>query len=270
MRCGAHAPAASLVLVDGVSQPDAGDGATETPSGLAANSVELVLAASWQPGFCATSDGQGKPECRSQTAERHDATHFSLHGLWPDDLDDRDIFPCYCGRGDPIACASSQERDTRIELSTEVMQRLRVAMPGVQSGLHLHEWPKHGSCYEADKTGPDAGSDPDEYFSESMAALDALNASAVRDLFASHLGEILTREQIESAFDDAFGAGAGERVLIRCARVGRENLITELWISLKGDIGDPADLGQLIQAAPPTSRSTHQVSCNRGRVTRVH
>ncbi|MBK1719049.1 ribonuclease T2 family protein [Thiocystis violacea] len=269
MGCGAYAPKDSLVLVDGEPGSGGGSGGGPGGAGLTPDSIELVLAASWQPGFCATSAGRDKAECRSQTAERHDASHFSLHGLWPDDLDDKAIFPCYCGRGAPIDCSASQDRDAGIDLSSGVMARLEVAMPGVRSGLHRREWPKHGACYEADRSGPDAGTDPDEYFSESLAPLDALNASGVRDLFVARLGEILTRDQIESAFDDAFGAGAGERVLIRCARVGGENIITELWISLNGDIGEPAELGRLIQAAPPTSKSSHQRSCAQGRVTRV-
>ena len=40
-----------------------------------------LLAVSWQPAFC--EQRPKKPECASQTANRYDATHFSLHGLWP-------------------------------------------------------------------------------------------------------------------------------------------------------------------------------------------
>jgi ribonuclease T2 len=89
------------------------------------------------------------------------------------------------------------------------MSDLEVVMPGVQSGLHLHECPKHGSCYEDDKTGADAGATPDEYFAETLALMKQLNESAVQALFADHLGEVLSRAQIEAAFDQAFGAGPG-------------------------------------------------------------
>ncbi len=266
MSCGAYAPRAALQLRGGVTpEPEPG----VATGRLAPDSIEVVLAASWEPAFCATSAGQGKPECKAQTADRPDATHFSLHGLWPDDLDDRKIFPCYCDRGAPIGCGSSQDRDTSIALSPAVMEQLRIAMPGVQSGLQLHEWPKHGACYEDDKTGPDANADPDEYFTEAMAVLRALNDSAVRALFADHPGQILTRGQIAAAFDEAFGEGAAGRVLIRCARVGGENILSELWINLKGDITVPADLGKLIQAAPPASTSSGEANCASGRVVRV-
>ena len=263
MSCGAFAPKNALVL------PGSGSGGGASSATLAPNSIEYVLAASWQPGFCATSAGRDKDECRSQTADRFDATNFAIHGLWPDDLDDTQIFPCYCDRGAPVSCRGSQNRDTEIDLSNAVLEKLKVAMPGVQSGLHLHEWPKHGACYEDDKSGSDSGADPDEYFSETMALIEALNGSAVQDLLEEKLGEVVTREEIEAAFDQAFGDGAGDRVLVRCSRVNGENIIGELWIGLKGDIGSAPDLAALIQAAPKTETSSSQRSCNAGRVARV-
>ena len=42
---------------------------------------DMVLAISWQAGFCETRPRL--PECRSQTNKRYDANHFALHGLWP-------------------------------------------------------------------------------------------------------------------------------------------------------------------------------------------
>ncbi len=41
-----------------------------------------TLAVSWQPAFCEARTRT--PECRSQTPGRFDASHFSLHGLWPE------------------------------------------------------------------------------------------------------------------------------------------------------------------------------------------
>ena len=40
-----------------------------------------VLAISWEPAFC--EDHEGKSECQRETEQTFDATHFSLHGLWP-------------------------------------------------------------------------------------------------------------------------------------------------------------------------------------------
>jgi ribonuclease T2 len=263
MNCGAYAPKDALKFAGGGGPPQPG-----TP-GLAPDSIEFVLAASWQPAFCKSSAGQGKPECTSQTSDRFDATHFSLHGLWPDDLDDKKIFPCYCERGAPVACGGSQARDTSINLSQAVRDKLAVAMPGTQSGLELHEWPKHGSCYEDDKTA-DTGADPDEYFTEMMGLVDGLNVSPVQALFESHIGDSLTRAEIETAFDDAFGAGAAARLMIRCGGSGANRMISELWISLKGDITPTSDFAALVQAAPPTATSTNDTSCAGGKVVEVN
>ena len=50
--------------------------------------THYVLSLSWEPGFCA---GHGdKPECAAETATGFDASHFTLHGLWPDPNE-------YCG-----------------------------------------------------------------------------------------------------------------------------------------------------------------------------
>ncbi len=168
-----------------------------------------------------------------------------------------------------MACGGSQARDTSIDLPGPVLADLTVAMPGVQSGLHLHEWPKHGACYEDDKTGPDAGADPEEYFTETMGLLEQLNASPVQALFEENIGEVLSKAQIEAAFDAAYGAGAGDRVLIRCSNASGGRIITELWIGLKGDIAPSSDLGDLISAAPPTDTSTNASSCDGGRVVEV-
>ena len=47
----------------------------------ASGKPEYVFALSWQPAFCETKSS--KPECQAQTAGGFDATHFTLHGLWP-------------------------------------------------------------------------------------------------------------------------------------------------------------------------------------------
>jgi ribonuclease T2 len=269
MSCGAYAPKNSLVVAGGGGSNGGGGGPQPGPSGLQPDSIEFVLAASWQPAFCQSSAGQDKLECTSQTPDRFDATHFSLHGLWPDDLDNKAIFPCYCERGAPVSCGGSQARDTNINLSQAVRDKLAVAMPGTQSGLELHEWPKHGSCYEDDKTA-DTGADPDEYFTDTMALMEALNDSDVQDLFESHIGQSLTRAEIEAAFNDAFGDGAAARVIIKCNGSGANRVISELWIGLKGDITPASDFAELIQAAPPTSSSTDNTSCAGGKVVEVN
>jgi ribonuclease T2 len=271
MGCGAYAPQDSLVLADGGDtqpRPDDGDGSGGGGSGLKPDSIELVLAASWEPAFCATGAGQGKIECETQTRDRPDATQFSIHGLWPDDLEDARHFPCYCDRGGAQGC-NSQPPDAAIDLSAAVRDELLVLMPGAHSGLELHEWPKHGSCYEDDESGADNNADPDEYFTETMMLVRALNDSAVKDLFVDHIGATLTRDQIEASLDQAFGAGAGARVFVDCQSADGDRMITELRINLQGDVSEPVDLASLILAAPPVSVSGTETGCESGRVVEV-
>ena len=264
MSCGAFAPQEALVLGGGTPPPAGGDGGMNAP---APDSVENQLVASWQPGFCATAAGRNKQECRTQTADRPDATQFSIHGLWPDDLDNKSAFPCYCNQASPIGCRRNSTDVDQLDISPGVLAQLQVAMPGTQSDLQLHEWSKHGTCYERYLTGTDAGADPDEYFADTMALLAKLNDSPVRDLFVAHVGHDLTASEIEAAFDASFGAGAGKRVVVRCD--DDTGVITELWIGLKGAITADSDLGALILAAPPTTTSTDERSCD-GAVVKVN
>ena len=200
---------------------------------------DLVIAISWQPAFCETRPS--KPECIRQTEERFDATHFSLHGLWPQPrgLD-------YCGIS---AVDEDMDRAGRwtdlppLALSPATQAVLETAMPGVRSGLERHEWVKHGTCY---------GTDAEEYFADSLIVLSAVNASPVRTLFAQRIGEEVTQGEIRAAFDAAFGDGAGERVRVACADVGGRRIVLELVVGLSGEIAPDADIAALIRRAPTT------------------
>lgn len=197
---------------------------------------QYVLAASWQPAFC--EQRPTRPECRDQTQERVDARHFSLHGLWP-----QPISNSYCGvtqREREGSMAGDWRRLPALSLESGLRARLDAAMPGTRSYLHRHQWVKHGSCY---------GDDPEVYFRDALDLLDQLNASGVRTLFDTHIGQRLRASQIQAAFDTAFGRGAGERVRLKCS----QGLIEELRIGLKGPIEPGADLGRLILAAPKRS-----------------
>lgn len=236
-------------------------------AGLKKNSLEHVFAANWQPGFCKVQPR--RRECRTMTARRFDASHFSLHGLWPDDLDDRAIFPCYCNTGTARSCSLKLRPVNRIDLSDTLRAQLRTAMPGMMSGLHRHEWTKHGTCYEADRTGPEGGSDPEEYFADMLGLLEQLNRSGVRKLFAENIGRTLTARQINKAFDTAFGRGAGDRVIVRCSKVAGREIITELWIGVGGDVTPDSRLADLLRTAPPSRVSSGARRCRAGLVAAV-
>lgn len=60
--------------VSSQSPEAAGTGSTE-------NQTRFVLSVGWEPGFCETHET--KSECETETSDSFDATHFTLHGLWP-------------------------------------------------------------------------------------------------------------------------------------------------------------------------------------------
>lgn len=200
--------------------------------------TQYVFAISWEPAFCETAPD--RPECTSQTADRFDASHFSLHGLWPQRMN-------YCRVSGSLQILDGERKWDELpapRLTAETRAALEEAMPGTQSLLDRHEYVRHGSCYETNA---------EEYFTDSLAMLEAVNASAVRDLFAENVGKELTQAEIRAAFDEAFGDGAGLRVRVACERDGDRRIITELTIGLTGDIENAEDYAELTMAARPTS-----------------
>ncbi|MGE6785160.1 ribonuclease T2 [Ensifer adhaerens] len=229
---------AALVLVFAPVAFAAGEGASdEAGPASAASRTEYVLAVSWQPGFCETRPQ--RKECESQTAERFDATNFSLHGLWP-------LRKSYCG-----VAAEARAKDRKgnwlelpkLAMADDTAARLLVAMPGVQSGLDRHQWLRSGTCQSGSI---------DDYFSVQLRMLEELNRSAVGALFRQRAGSELDEATIKQAFDQSFGAGAGDRVRMRCQTVQRRSIITGLTIGLAGDVMKASSLGPLIQAAGAT------------------
>jgi ribonuclease T2 len=197
--------------------------------------VDYLLAASWQPAFCEAH--RGTPECRSQTASRFDASHFTLHGLWLEPPSN-----VYCGVDRSLRSAdeAGRWRDLPpVDLTGSTRAELETAMPGTRSGLERHEWLKHGTC---------ADTAPEVYFTAALALLDQLNASPVHDLVAARIGRHLSASELRAAFEEGFGPGAGARVELACD----EGLIAELRLHLRGAIGPTAPLGDLLAAAPAT------------------
>ena len=211
--------------------------------------TRFILAASWEPAFCATN--QKKAECRNQSSNNYDATNFSLHGLWP-------MRQEYCDVSDDLKQAdrSSDWKDLpAVQLSQEVKAKLDKVMPGTQSGLERHEWIKHGTCTKLSA---------DQFFSTAAGLIAELNASAVRDLFAENIGKELDAETIKAAFDQSFSKNTNTRIKMSCRRVGNTRMISELTIGLSEDAIDPQQggeprLGKLIQGAGSTS-----FGCDRG------
>jgi len=209
-------------------------------------STNNVIAISWQPSFCQTH--QSKPECASQTEARYDASHFTLHGLWPQPR--AKIF-CGVSEADNRTDRRKQWRSLPpLKLSPELRAELDKVMPGTQSALQRHEWIKHGTCY---------GTSPQTYYAHSLAIMRQINQSAVRDLFVANIGKQLTAAEVRRAFDAAFGVGAGDRVTMSCANSSDGRLIVELIVGLRGPITLNTQVADLLAAAPP-----RRPGCNYG------
>jgi len=212
---------------------------------------KLLLSLSWQPSFC---EGKPeKPECRSQTASRFDADHFSLHGLWPQPQGRE-----YC-QVLPQDRATDERRRwealPRLNLQSTTSERLKQVMPGAASALERHEWIRHGSCF---------GSDPDTYFRTALSLLEQVNQSSLRNLLASRLGETVTVRELKTAFEANFGKSAGQALGVRCSRDGHRQLISEIRIKLKQPLDDTTQLRDALDLSSPASGN-----CDAGVVDRV-
>jgi ribonuclease T2 len=199
-----------------------------------------VLAMSWEPAFC---EGlPDKTECKRQTATSFEASHFSLHGLWPQPR--RKVF---CNVDKVLASADDAHQWEALpepKLSAATKAALNQVMPGTQSMLERHEWTKHGSCYP--------GADAETYFKDAVRLMSAVNTSSVQGFVAANVGKTIQSADLRAKFDEAFGKGAGDRVRVACKPDGNRQLITEITLGLKGDISAGTPITDLIAASSPT------------------
>jgi ribonuclease T2 len=222
--------------------PTAAAGDSGPASGAGRQARQYVLAISWQPGFCATAGMESKPECRAETPAGFDASHFTLHGLWPNP----EAQFSYCGDAAAYKAADhpgNWDRLPPVSVAAATRARLATAMPGTMSLLERHEWIKHGSC---------SGVGMEGYFARALSLLDDINGSAVRTLVAGRVGRQVGLAELRAAFDQAFGPGAGQRIRLSCDGRGSSRMITEITIGLVGDVIGNTRIGDLIAASPPT------------------
>jgi ribonuclease T2 len=207
------------------------------PKGPKGGEPFYVLALSWEPAFCEAM--KGKAECKNETAASYEASHFSLHGLWPQPR--RNVF---CGVDRATAALDDTHQWESLpapQLSAETKATLDKVMPGTQSVLERHEWIKHGTCYP--------GGNADQYFKDEIRLINDVNGSAVQAFMAANIGTTIQTSDLRAKFDEAYGKGAGERVRVSCSKDG---MFSELTIGLKGDISAGTSLADLIAASETT------------------
>jgi ribonuclease T2 len=201
--------------------------------GFGGGAPYYAFALSWEPTFCEAM--RDKAECRAETPKSFEATHFTLHGLWPQPRRNQ-----FCNVDPKLAALDDQHQWDALpepELTPATRASLNIAMPGTMSNLQRHEWIKHGTCYPANNA--------EQYFKDEMRLAAEVNASPVQALFASNIGKQITAEQIRTAFNQGFGQGAGDHVQVECDKQGRLGGFT---LNLRGDIPGGANLAKLLVA----------------------
>ncbi|HAC62691.1 MAG TPA: ribonuclease T [Cyanothece sp. UBA12306] len=231
--CGRLLTNCSQSVIGSGTEPEKPTTSNKCPSKV---STDNLLAISWQPSFCETH--QSKTECQSQDASDFDAKHFTLHGLWPQPRGKE--YCCLPSNFTKKPWSAQPTFDDELEDETLALLKDERRMPGVQSFLHRHEWYKHGTCYNPTSSEPEQ-----EYFEESLALLNQINKSSVQSLFASRIGQRVTLDEVQAAFEQDFGPGAGSKVKLKCS----DGLISELWINLTGDIESDTPLTTLLANA---------------------
>lgn len=209
------------------------------------NSNDYLLALSWQPAFCEAKPDNLECQLLAKDPTRPEATHFVLHGLWP-----QPISNIYCGVSNNDIARDTDHKWQELpavekQLSPETWQKLQAAMPGTLSNLHRHEWIKHGTCYPGT---------PDEYFSEAVKLLNDFNNSQVQVVVASKIGSQATVTEIDNALS-SFGNNTGEKVEVRC---NKNSVMGEIWVNLEGNITLTTSVSDLLKNAP--NAKTEKVS----------
>jgi len=144
-----------------------------------------LLSLTWHAAFC--SDGHtGKAECRVRPARP-----LVIHGLWPERLEPRTY---------PRDCTAP-----RLELEPAQVRVLQDYMPGVASGLHVHEWREHGSC---------SGLDAEVYFQQTILLAREMDAALSASLTTMAGGE--TSAARVRAAADAARPGLGATFTLHC------------------------------------------------------
>jgi len=119
-------------------------------------------------------------------------------------------------------------------------------MPSAISGLHKHEWRKHGSCY---------GKSEAAYFNDAIILLNQVNRSEIRNFFIRNRGRIITKESLNMAIKKSYG-----NVTRKIQMICKKGLITEIRFSLNGDVRKDK-ISKLLKRGKP-----FRGGCQRGKI----
>jgi ribonuclease T2 len=189
---------------------------------------DFTLALSWQPAFCELS--ARKPECRAQSADRWDAQHLALHGLWPNvdrdgngRIDGEDNY-CLPEPQRKVAIRSDWRDLAKVALPSALREDLDRVMPGAVSQLERHQWVKHGTCSGLDQTS---------YFQVAIARTDDLAASGFSKFVSASIDREIARRDLLASFEADFGRGSAKALRLICDRKDGVVLLSEIRLLLR-------------------------------------
>lgn len=199
-----------------------------------------VLAMSWQPAFCEKKPD--KPECRENEflnpSEYHNM-NFALHGLWPN-KEDCGINYGFCGEEQHKGSFAAY---SEVKLTDQTIRELGVVMPSVRAKSYLerHEWYKHGTCSDFNKSA-------DDYFQYAATLVEQFNQlPAVKELVQKNIGKTINKkaffESLNQSLNQSLGENATKSMIFVCNKKGQ---LTEVQINLKKQLPVNPDLKKTI------------------------
>jgi len=205
-----------------------------------------VLALSWQPAFCESH--RAKPECRIKDKSSYQASHLTLHGLWPNQS--------ACGIRYEFCDARTRKRSSFCDypvlpLSAASRRQLEKVMPSAAQGscLQRYEWFKHGSCQSNLTT--------DAYFSLAVSLTQQFNDAGVSDFMSSHIGKTVTEAAFKAVVDNANGSGAHNTIKLSC----NKGMLTDVWVYLPASLKPDDSIDELMKQ---TQHAPHRFRSNCG------
>ena len=206
-------------------------------------SNQYLLAVTWHPSFC--EKRPSRRECAPKPAYQVGSNHLVLHGLWLAQSNQH-----YCGLSNHVISADKKgkwHQLAKLNIEPETRKRLIDLMPGYSSYLHRHEWYKHGTCM--------TDLSADDYFQVSLNLIQELIESPFGYWLNNNIGQKVSTKEVKEQFETSFGANSAKRLIVDCYRDEGRRVISELKISLSGDLGQKSRLKELIVDGPVLGKS---------------
>jgi ribonuclease T2 len=227
----------TVASADGITGAAIPEPAASSQCDIADKGVSYVLAISWQPAFCVSH--ANKPECAITDRPAYQASHFTLHGLWPNRALQCGTHYGYCGE---VKTQPQQFCDyPPVNISPPVRNDLAAVMPSVAAGscLERHEWHKHGSCQTLWNA--------DAYFETAIRLTKQFNDSGLAAFMAANAGQAVSQTEFIAKVDALLGANTHERLHLTC----KNGKLQDIYIDLPGKLGATQKLGELLAQTTP-------------------